>query len=124
MFCRIYIKGKNVNEIDLLISISNVLKGKLVKNQYIEKTGYSIEIRTNDEFDFYKAQNFPDGFLFFPYSIEIDIIEDIKMEDVVNEISKILNFFWQNSFTAIASCDFENLLPEKGGYKSKKIPWF
>lgn len=123
MFCRIYIAGENINRKVLLIPICNLIEAELVGDKYIEKNGYSIEVRSNDDFNKEKAKVYPDGFLYFPFCIEIDIEDSINTEDAAKEISKILNFLWANNYTASASCDFEDLLPESGGYKSINIPW-
>lgn len=123
MFCRIYITRESINSKDLLVAVSNLLGAELVSNKYVEKDGYSVEVRSNDEYDKKKEKIFPDGFLYFPFSIEIDILDEITKEDAAGEVGRILEFLWENNYTAIASCNFENLLPEEGGYKSKNIPW-
>ena len=123
MFCRIYISGVNVDGKSLLISVCTLLKGDLIDNTYVEKKGYSVEVRPNEEYDEKKEKIFPDGFLYFPYSVEIDIHDDVDKVCAAEEMSEILRFLWRNGYTAIASCDFEDLLPENGGYKSKNIPW-
>lgn len=123
MFFRIYVAAKDINRKNLLIYICNLLHAELASNAYIQKNGFSIEVRQNEEYDEKKAKYFPDGFLYFPFSVEIDIQDDISKADAAKEISIILKFLWESNHTAIASCEFEELLPESGGYKSKAIPW-
>ena len=123
MFCRIYISGKNIERLSLLMSIGNVIGGNIANDIYLEKPGYSIEVRLNESFDEEKMKVFPDGFLFFPFCIEIDILETVSELDAAMEMTKILKYLWGNNYPAIASCDFENMLPENGGYKSENIPW-
>ena len=122
MFCRIYV-GINIDQKILLLSISKFLGIEPDRNAYIEKNGYSIEVRPNDEFDEKRMNTFPDGFLYFPLFVEIDIEDDINQESTAEEVGGILKFLWANKYPAIASCDFEDLLPEKGGYKSRIVPW-
>lgn len=123
MFCRIYVTAKNIEGSTLLLSVSHFLDSKLVNSRYIETNGYSIEVRPNADFNDDKQLIFPDGFLFFPLSIEIDMIDEITREVAAKKVGEILDFLWKSGYAAIASCDFENLLPENGGYKSKNIPW-
>ena len=123
MFCRIYVTSKNINQKSLLIDVSNLLHAELENDAYIEKDGFSVEVRRNQDYDAKKEQYFPDGFLYFPFCIEIDIQDGISKIDAATEVGLVLQFLWKNNHTAIASCDFEELLPEGGGYKSKDIPW-
>ena len=123
MYCKIYVTKKNIGSNELSTSISLLIGGNQTNNIYVEKEGYSIEVDANDEYDAIKEKHFPDGFLFFPFTIEIDIYDNIKKETAAQEVGGILKFLWENGYTAIASCDFEDLLPENGGYKSKNIPW-
>ena len=123
MFCRIYVAKDNLGKHNLLNSLSDFLHMELIDNSYIEKPYCSIEVRKNDDFDEVKLKKFPDGFLYFPFCIEIDIDENINVNVIANDVSSILTFLWTNNYAAVASCDFENLLPENGGYKSRNIPW-
>lgn len=123
MFCRIYVTGKHLEQNGLLVAICDLLNAELVQNMYVEKDGYSIEVRLNDEYDEKKETLYPDGFLYFHYNIEIDIRDDITDEFAAKEVSQILTYLWGSNYPAVASCDFENLLPKNGGYKSRDVPW-
>lgn len=123
MFCKIYVAKSRINGVHLLASISALINEQLVNHMYVEKSGYYIDINANDEYDKEKEKEFPDGFLYFPFSIEIDIQNDIRIEDAAREVSCLLKYLWENNYAAVAACDFEDQLPEKGGYKSKNIPW-
>jgi len=50
--------------------------------------------------------------------LEISINEK---SDEVLIINNILNYLWDNQIPAIASCDFEDQLDKKGGYKDLSI---
>lgn len=123
MFCRLYVTGRIIDRKSLLITLCSLLETEPINDAYIEKDKYSIEVRPNDEYDEMKQRIFPDGFLYFPFSIEIDILDDMPNMHIIKEVGRILKFLWVNNYSAIASCEFEDLLPEKGGYKSRNIPW-
>jgi hypothetical protein len=107
-----------------LISITKLLQAQLIDEGYLEKNGYSFEIRSNDDFDEMKQKEYPDGFIYFPFSVELNFQDNVTVAYASDEIRIILQYLWRNKYTAIASCDFEDQLPEKGGYNSKAIPWF
>jgi hypothetical protein len=122
MFCRIYVNGYKVRKQFLLFQLCDLFKEKPKDNSYIENDIFSISVSKNDEYNAEKAKAFPEGFIHFPLSIEIEIhfMNEVEASVIIN---KILNFLWSNNYSAIASCKFEHLLTEKGGYKSKIIPW-
>lgn len=122
MSCSIYVNGDRVRKQFLLFELCDLLEAKPIDSSYIENDIFSISINKNDEYDEEKAKEFPDGFLFFPLVIDVDLyLEDEIKASII--IDKILNFLWSNNYSAIASCRFEQLLTEKGGYKSRNIPW-
>ena len=85
---------------------------------------FEIDLMRNKEADFEAAMTFPDGFLYFNYYADIFFKEDLEDGQVVIDMLKdLLEWLWGNDYAAVASCDYENLLPENGGYKSEKIPW-
>ncbi len=75
-------------------------------------------IRRNDEADAQKAAEFPDGFLYFSHTMEV-----YPEGDPVDVTNRILAAFWKAGIPAVCACDDEELLTEKGGYRSQNIPW-
>lgn len=122
MFCRIYVNKKDIENGSLLFQLSDVLGQKPISNFYIEGNNFSLTITNNDECDEEKAKVFPEGFLYFPSNIEVEfhVDDEVKASVIIN---KILKFLWSKKYSAIASCKFEGLLIENGGYKSRNIPW-
>src|ERR1035437_6111970 len=110
MFCRIYTTGKNITTDMILSSISNLLEKSVTDNSYIEGSGYSISVRSNDEYDQEKEKQFPDGFLNFKIFIEFDFEEQYEKGYYAKLVDKILKLLWNQKYPAIASCEFEELL--------------
>jgi hypothetical protein len=82
-----------------------------------------FDVRENDEFDCSRRTEFPDGFLFFRFRLEMFALPGAADEELVNLTARMLEWFWSREWPAVASCDFENLLPKSGGYKNNLIPW-
>lgn len=120
--CVIYCTG-DINLEDLKLSIENLINGTKITSTYFKTTFYEISIHKNDEFDPSKQIHFPDGFLFFKFLIDIEFEPTVVLKDRAFEISKLLHWFWSSKMPAVASCDFEDLLTNNGGYKSTTIPW-
>ena len=84
---------------------------------------FEIEITANNDFDKTKSSIFPDGFLYFPFIISYYKEEKKHDEPDIQNTIKILNKLWSNGIPAIAASDYEERLPERGGYNSKNVPW-
>lgn len=121
MYCKIFISKHEVDALSLHSNVANYLfeKHSILKNS---PTLFEFEILRNKEFDQQKQTIFPDGFLFFPLFIEISGSDD-NLTFNMDCVAEVLKYQWSNNYSAIASCNFEHLLPENGGYKSTRIPW-
>lgn len=99
---------------------------ELKLNSYLNN--YDIELEfiffKNSDFDSMKQIEFPDGFLYFKYVLELNFLND-EIEDlnVISKVNEILKYLWEINVSAVASCDYENLLINNGGYKCLTIPW-
>jgi len=101
----------------------NELKSLIDEMNFENKTSFAIDIVKNNDFDKSKRKEFPDGFLYFPFLVEYYSSDSIVKASDIHNTGIILTELWKNNVPAVASCDYENILPEKGGYKSKNIPW-
>ncbi|RYY36004.1 MAG: hypothetical protein EOP46_07990 [Sphingobacteriaceae bacterium] len=123
MFCRIY-TFINEQEIESWINlIAELIAAEVIDSKYVDKSGFLLEIRRNEDYDKQKAKEFPDGFLYFPFCIEIEIDELIISPSTISDINKILKKLWDNKKAAVTSSPFEQLLSKSGGYKNRETPW-
>jgi hypothetical protein len=95
----------------------------LIKNLNFQNDhSFEVDIVKNSDFNASKSKEFPDGFLFFPLLVEYYSGGKSETADISNT-TVILEELWRNNIPAVASCDYEDKLPENGGYKCKNIPW-
>jgi len=118
--CIIYTEASR----DTLVKILHELSFE-EDNGCFQKNHNEIIIFKNYDRNPEKRSEFPDGFLYFQLYLEISCDESsqIKIDDQASFISLILKEFWSKNIPAVASCDYEHLLANNGGYKSKEIPW-
>ena len=121
MFCRIYADCEKNTIQTALACIADCLNATQSEN-HIEFNGITVDVRNNDEYDARKKCEFPDGFLYFKFLIELEFpVESYSY--AVDSISKLLYEFWGRRMPAIASCPFEKDLPKKGGFGDQSLPW-
>lgn len=115
-----------MNELIIKIFVNSTIENIekiMFKLELISKDYFQFDIIKNHDFDKEKSKFYPDGFLYFPLFIEYYKEDNLVTKDDINNSVILLKSLWENNISAIASCDFEDQLPENGGYKSKKIPW-
>ena len=78
--------------------------------------GEPLDVQRSHDRDAARATEFPDGFLYFRHRIEVEA-EHRPL------VARLLRLLWDNGIPAVAACDYEDELPERGGYKSRAIPW-
>lgn len=114
LFTKIFVDS-DVDKVMLLDTVSNIVMGTISGSSILTKQA-EIFIFNNGDFDEEKRNQGNDGFLYYKYYLEIEPTEDVSDRNYVLEISNLLTKLWDADFKAIASCDFEDLLPRKGGY--------
>lgn len=114
LFTKIFVDS-DVDKEMLLDTVSNYVMGTISGSSILTKQA-EIFIFNNGDFDEDKRNEGNDGFLYYKYYLEIEPTEDTNDRNYVLEISNLLTKLWNAEFKAIASCDFEDLLPRKGGY--------
>lgn len=116
LYCQIFLNTHLNN--DILNGLENLLNTKTIGN-VIALEAVEIELRENESFDPKLCKEATNRFLYFPYYIEIDAFPEQTQENQINLVSKILEYFWSSGFEVVASCDYEEQLPNSGGYKQQ-----
>src|SRR5438128_2209958 len=99
--------------------LNSVLPGTLSqgRSHTLQTAAGEVDFRKNPDFDALRSQEFPDGFLFFPYSLEFYAHPEQSLEARIDLVTKVLEALWSQSFPAVAACDYEDMLPRTGGNK-------
>ena len=115
-FCKIYVSGI-CNHARLNQVINETCSFFTMANDF-------FYIDLNEEYTIENEIQFPDGFLYFKYIVDIDFKDNIEENKCVDVINFVLKKIWNDGIPAVASCDFEQSLINNGGYKSTNTPWF
>lgn len=110
LYCEIYIDSSR-SKAELLEHISNMVQGE-ISLRTIESKAMEIDVMENDDYDKDKTSQ-EDGFVYYPYYLEIDAVEGTNSSVYIEAISNMLKELQNSCANAIASCDFEDELPVK-----------
>jgi len=119
-FCKIFVCG-DFDYLGLLKLISDFYG--LQPSRELLPGEFEISIIANPDYNHDLQSDFPDGFLYFPFCIEIEFISPIREEVALRALSDLLNYLWNVKASAVAAWSHEHLLPNGGGYKCDSIPW-
>lgn len=115
LYCKIFINSSMSIE-ELTQEIGNFFDIVPDKFLSIENDYLTVDILKNKEFDREKAQDFPDGFLYFPYFLDIDSTENTERKEYIEVVGDLTLYLWDKKCQLVVSSDFEEDLPNKGGY--------
>lgn len=113
-FCKIFISARSENEI--LNLIEHFFQSKLEKGKYLETELLDIYFLKNKEFDEQKTIHFQDNFLYFPFILEMNLLNQSAWNTYIQSIYSFLEYLNSMNITAIIACDFENLMPLSNQY--------
>src|SRR5574344_1457528 len=100
--CKIYIDTELSRE-NLAEIISNHLGSNYNKFFSLETECFNIDIINNKEYQKEKSTEFPDGFLYYRYFIEIEPQKNIEELVYIKKVGEFLNFLWKHGFKVVAS---------------------
>ncbi|WP_040713618.1 hypothetical protein [Paenibacillus curdlanolyticus] len=111
LFCKVFIDTDASYE-EIAHYVSNSIIGT-VEKWNISSPYCAIYLRENDEFDEFKRLESVGGFLYSRYYLDIEPNDGVDSSQYISCISKLLTDLWDGRYTAVAACDFEQMLPNK-----------
>ncbi|MBE6874868.1 MAG: hypothetical protein E7493_13345 [Ruminococcus albus] len=103
MFCRLYIHGSSVKSAAALFEKRFGRAVKIGRDHRF--TAFEMTLKENNEHDRNKLRTYPDGFLYYEITAELEIYEDhIRVTDEIPEM------LWDNGLPAVVSCEYEEEL--------------
>jgi hypothetical protein len=104
---------------------ANELIGMIARMMFLDAETIppcEADLINNEDYDSVRRSQFPDGFIYFRYRIEV-FCEGAALTERIALVGRVLEQLWEWGFPAVAACDYEKELPHGGGYKSDTIPW-
>jgi hypothetical protein len=97
LYCKIFINC-DLTKNELIQTIAKLVKGS-VNGWDIQASNCEIYVSKNKDFDEFQRHDYPDGFLFYPFYLDVEAIEDKAIEKLdpslyKNTIAKLLEDLW------------------------------
>jgi hypothetical protein len=118
--CKIYVETP-MERGELARQVGVLIKGEVERFTVMSACG-ELDVQRNEEFDEERRAEFPDGFLYFRYVVEVYSSPGNEAQ-CRHVVAKIVGYLWSNDIPCVAACDYEEELPNRGGYKSPAVPW-
>lgn len=84
--------------------------------------GVDVYARDSDEFSPARATEFPIGFYYFPFLLEVVFAEGTLVDTAVETVGRLLRGLWDRGWAAVATSGYADRLPYEGGV-SEDVPW-
>jgi len=87
-----------------------------------DNVSLEVEVLKNEDYDSNRRRQFPDGFIYFRYTLDLYMnAASVKQKAAIT--TRLIERLWDWGYPAVAACAYEDRLPERGGYRSHAIPW-
>jgi hypothetical protein len=119
LFCRIYVDG-GIAADELATMLAQDLDGQRT-GQTVTVGRTLVQVRASDGYDPDRRHDQLSGFLYFPLNVEVAALAGQDRVAHIGTTRRALQALWAHDLTAVASCDYEQALPNEG-YKSRYAP--
>ena len=113
--CKVFVDA-DVSSTELIAMTTSVLFAP--KDEF----ALEVDVLNNEDYDSNRRRQFPDGFIYFRYTLDL-YMSGAPVKRQAALVTRLMESLWDGGFPAVAACAFEDRLPERGGYKSRRVPW-
>jgi len=119
LYCKLFVDADDISQLELLGQVVRCLGDPppSVERWSILGPHFAIDVRHNEDFDA-NGRKEPDGFVHFRYYLDVDALPGQQRASQIALVAQILQCLWSRGYAAIAASDFEDELPNRGGYRA------
>jgi hypothetical protein len=120
-YCTVYVYGPQ--DCGELARVVGDLLGGVVDEWHTVST-HQVEVyaRHSDEFSSHAAAEFPTGFYYFPFLLEVVFPDGTEVDAAVDIAARVLRGLWKRGWAAVAASNYADRLPCEGGVR-EDLPW-
>jgi len=111
LYCKIYV-DTDMSKNQFLDFIAKTING-YIELRTVFHPFFEIDVVNNQDASPLQAISYVDVFLYYPYYLDIEPLDNIKREAYIASIAMLLMTLWDIGSKAVAACDFENELPKQ-----------
>jgi hypothetical protein len=120
-FCRVHVDGPSGTD-ELRARLAEATGGTL-DPRTVELPEATLLVKRWDEHQPTAKLDFPEGYLYFPFTVEPLWHDDVDLDGAVNVVARLLETLWAGGWAAVAVCEYADRLPHAGGYAATGVPW-
>jgi hypothetical protein len=121
-YCTVHVHGPDDRRL-LAQAVLEIVGGELDDwGSGVDAERVGVLSSDSDEFDPRRVDEHPGGFLYFPFVLEVFFSEDVAIDESAHTVADLLGGLWERGWSAVASCDYEELLPREAGVDTD-LPW-
>ncbi len=113
LYCKIFVEAE-CGAAQLAVFLSQMIHGS-IEMRTVSSSLLEMDVVANDGLDEAKRAEGADGFLCYPYYLDVEPATGTPREVYVQSVGSLLERLWNSGFKAVAACEFESELPKMGG---------
>jgi hypothetical protein len=113
LYCKIYVDTEMSKEL-FLDFIAKTINGR-IELRTVCGLFFEVDVVNNQDAEPLQAISRDDEFLYYPYYLDVEPLENLNRESYVASIAMLLKALWDIGAKAVAACDFEDELPDEIG---------
>ncbi|MFE1630923.1 1,4-dihydroxy-6-naphthoate synthase [Brevibacillus reuszeri] len=115
LYCKLFI-DTDIDDLSLVNLVGQISNGS-IQNWVIVNKYSEIYVNKNDDFNETLRGKNGDGFLHSRYFLDIEPSLNVEQNEYIAYVARFLEGLWKEGCQAVAACDFEEELPNNGGYQ-------
>lgn len=112
-YCKMFIQSK-MSRNELADTISHIFGATADGHFSMENDYWCLDIRENKEVNKSYAKESFSGFLYFPYFLDIELLDETKGEEYKVWVSNLFSYLCEKECQVVTACSFEEELINGG----------
>ncbi|MGH7142936.1 MAG: hypothetical protein ACRD22_08935 [Terriglobia bacterium] len=113
--CKIYLRSFLERSFIVQLVVRNI-SGRFERFGGISTSILDIDIRKNDEYNKEFMDSREDGFLFYPFYIDVNYLAPDRKDDTVQAVKALIDVLAENDMHGVTSGSIEGDLPGSGRF--------
>lgn len=117
-YCKIFVNGPTERS-ELAAAVALAVGA----GETLETLDATVLVEESDDHSPTRSIEFPAGYFWFKWIVELLFNEEVPVDRAAAVVTDVLHALWGRGWAAVAQCHYDAVLPHRGGFDSRELPW-